>query len=65
MAILNAGNRNLIQEYKIDSTRSSLYKKSASRFADYIIVSPNIEVKKFTALQEEVSDHLPLFMEFN
>jgi endonuclease/exonuclease/phosphatase family metal-dependent hydrolase len=64
MAILSEGNRNLIQEYKIDSTRSSLYTKSASKSADYIIVSQEVEVKDFSALQEEVSDHLPLYLEF-
>jgi len=65
MAILSEGNRNLIQEYKITSTRSSLYKKSSSRSADYIIVSPEINVEDFKVLEEEVSDHLPLFLEFN
>ena len=64
MSILNEGNRNLIQEYKIDSTRSALYKKS-EKFADYVIVSQNVEVKDFKVLKEEVSDHLPLFLEFN
>ena len=64
MEILSEGNRNLIQEYKITSTRSSLYTKP-TRFADYVIVSPEVEVKDFKVLQEEVSDHLPLFLEFD
>ena len=64
ISILNKGNRNLIQEYKIDSTRSSLYKKS-EKFADYVIVSQDVEVKDFKVFKEEVSDHLPLFLEFN
>jgi exonuclease III len=64
MSILNKGNRNLIQEYEIDSTRSSLYKKS-EKFADYVIVSQDVEVKDFRVLKEEVSDHLPLLLEFN
>jgi endonuclease/exonuclease/phosphatase family metal-dependent hydrolase len=63
IAILSEGNRNLIQEYKITSTRSSLYKKS-SKSADYIIVSPEVEVKDFKVLKDEVSNHLPLFLEF-
>lgn len=63
MEILNEGNRNLIQEYKIDSTRSALYKKS-EKFADYVIVSRDVEVKDFKTLKEEVSDHLPLYLEF-
>ena len=64
MSILNEGNRNLIQEYNINSTRSSFYKKPI-RFSDYVIISFEIEVKDFKVLQEEVSDHLPLFLEFN
>jgi endonuclease/exonuclease/phosphatase (EEP) superfamily protein YafD len=64
IAILSKGNRNLIQEYKIISTRSSFYSKSI-RFADYIFTSPEIEIKDFKVLQDEVSDHLPLLLEFN
>lgn len=64
MHILNEGNINLIKENKITSTRSSLYTKS-SKFADYIIISPEVKVNNFEVLQDEVSDHLPLFIEFN
>lgn len=64
IAILSKGNRNLIQEYKVTSTRSSFYAKSFSKFADYVIVSPEVEVKNFIILQDEVSDHLPLLLEF-
>jgi len=61
--ILSEGNKNLILEYKIISTRSSLYPKPV-KFADYIITSSEIKVKDFKVLQDEVSDHLPLFLEF-
>jgi exonuclease III len=64
MDILSEGNMNLIREYKITSTRSSLYTKPL-KSADYIIVSPEVEVKDFKVLPDEVSDHLPLFLEFN
>jgi endonuclease/exonuclease/phosphatase family metal-dependent hydrolase len=64
IAILNEGNRNLVQEYKVTSTRSSVYTKPV-KFADYIITSPEVEVKDFKVLSDEVSDHLPLFIEFN
>ncbi len=61
--ILSKGNKNLVQEYKITSTRSSHYTKLV-KFADYVIVSSEVEVKDFKVLQDEVSDHLPLFLEF-
>lgn len=63
MAILDKGNRNLIKEYDINSTRSSFAEKSD--VVDYIVVSPKVEVIDFKILQNEVSDHLPLFLEFN
>lgn len=54
---------NLIKEYNITSTRSSHYPKE-EKFADYILVSKDIEVKDFKVLLDEVSDHLPLLVEF-
>lgn len=55
--------RNLITEYNITSTRSSFYDKSP-RFADYMFVNDAVDVKNFKVLPEEVSDHLPLYLEF-
>jgi hypothetical protein len=55
---------NLIKKYEINSTRSSHYPK-AEKFADYILVSKNIEVKDCKVLPDEVSDHLPLLLDFN
>jgi len=63
IAILEEGMRNLIKEYEITSTRSSFYPKE-TKFADYVLVSPDIEVLDFKVLQNEVSDHLPLLLEF-
>jgi len=62
--IENAGLRNLITEYGVTSTRTSLYKKTSEQFADYTFVSDGIEVKDFTVLPDEVSDHAPLYLEF-
>ena len=56
--------RNLIAEFGITSTRSSLYTKPL-RFADYMFVSNGIEVKDFKVLPDEVSDHLALYLEFS
>lgn len=54
--------KNLINEYEITDTRTSLYKKE-NRFADYAFVSPELMVKDFRVLPDEVSDHAPLFLE--
>lgn len=48
--------RNLIKDYNITSTRTSLYTKP-ERFADYVFVSQNITVTDFQILPDEVSDH--------
>jgi len=61
--IEETGMRNLVKEYDIASTRTRFYKKKL-RLADYIFVSPEIEVLDFKVLPEEVSDHSPLFLEF-
>lgn len=61
--ILAQGMKNLINEHSVTSTRTSLYEKPG-KFADYVFVSPSIEVKNFRVLPEEVSDHAALFLEF-
>lgn len=62
--ILRDGMTDLIKDYKIESTRTSLYTKS-EKFADYIFTSPEIKVNKFEVMTDEVSDHAPLFLDFN
>lgn len=64
VAILERGMRNLIKDHGITSTRSHHYAKPV-KFADYAIVSKDVEVDKFEVLQDPVSDHLPLLIEFN
>ena len=65
MAILEkeANLRNLVKEYGVSSTRSRFHEKG-SKFADYIMVSPEVRVKDFKVMPDEVSDHLPLLVEF-
>jgi len=63
MAILNKDNRNLIQEYNIDSTRS--LSKKRPEVVDYVIVSPEVDVEDFKVLSDEVSDHLAMSLVFN
>lgn len=64
ISILERGMRNLVKEYKIESTRSNLYDGEIG-FADYILVSPDVEVKGFRLLQDTISDHLPLYLNFD
>lgn len=64
VAILEKDMRNLIKEYGITSTRSHHYTKPV-KFADYAIVSNELDVEKFEVLQDPVSDHLPLLLKFN
>ena len=64
MKILEQGMINLIKEHGATSTRSRFYEKPG-KFADYILASPDVRVKKFTVMQNEVSDHLPLLLEFD
>ncbi|TSD04467.1 MAG: hypothetical protein Greene071436_144 [Parcubacteria group bacterium Greene0714_36] len=67
--IERGGMRNLITEYGITTTRNPLsygeYSESERQyFADYTFVSPGVQVKSFSVPQVEVSDHLPLVLEF-
>lgn len=64
IAIVEKNMRNLIKEYGITSTRSHYY-KWPSKFADYAIVSNDLNVIHFEVLQNPVSDHLPLLLEFS
>lgn len=62
-----AGFRNLVKESKAKTTRSHLYDikwRAIDPFADYIIVSKDVDVYDFKVLPDEVSDHLPLYLEF-
>lgn len=61
--ILEQGMRNLIKEYSVESTRTSLYVKP-EKYADYILTSPSIKVIDFKVLGAEVSDHAALYLEF-
>ena len=58
------GFHNLIKEYGITSTRTSLYTKE-EKFADYTFVSNGIMVKDFKVLPDEVSDHAAMYLEFD
>lgn len=59
-----AGYRNLIKEYKIDTTRNEIawakYPNNKHLFADYTFVSPDVEIVDFQVPKNKVSDHLPM-----
>ncbi|VVC75839.1 hypothetical protein AQUSIP_11360 [Aquicella siphonis] len=63
MKILEQGMTNLIKTHKVASTRTSLYPKT-EKFADYILISPEIRSNRFEVLKDEVSDHSPLLLDF-
>jgi exonuclease III len=61
------GYRNLIKEFKIPTTRNEIsWSKYENKqyFADHLFVSPDIKIKKFSVPNLEISDHLPLILEF-
>ena len=63
VAILEEGMRNLIKEFGVTSTRTKYYDKPV-KFADYAIVSNDLEVIDFAVMPDEASDHSPLLLEF-
>jgi endonuclease/exonuclease/phosphatase family metal-dependent hydrolase len=64
IGILEQGMTNLVKKYDVTSTRSHFYTKP-EKFADYILISPEVKVLNFEVLQDAVSDHLPLTLEFS
>lgn len=58
----NFGLKNLIKEFGITNTRTSLYEKE-NKFADYALVSPSVKVHEFKVLPDVVSDHAALYLE--
>ncbi len=64
------GYRNLIKDFKIEETRNCLSweqfpNEEKQHFADYIFVSPEVKVKNFEVPNVEISDHLPLVLDFS
>jgi endonuclease/exonuclease/phosphatase family metal-dependent hydrolase len=58
-----AGLRNLVAEFDVTSTRTSLYTRP-ERFGDYVFLSAGVDARAFRVLPDEVSDHAPLTLEF-
>ncbi len=64
LAIIDENMKNLIREYGITSTRNRFF-KYPDKFADYIIVDKDVKVNDFRVLQDEISDHLALLLDFD
>lgn len=56
--------RNLVKEYGISDTRTKYYDED-ERFADYIFTSEGLQVNDFAVMPDEVSDHAPLYLDFD
>lgn len=68
MKIFEKNLRNLIKEFDIKTTRNSNYKdmeKYEDYIADYCFVSKNVAVESFKVLPDIISDHQPLYLEFD
>lgn len=67
-----SGYRNLIKDFDIKNTRNEVSWKQfqdepgyiKQHFADYVFVSRNVKVNKFAVPYMEISDHLPLILDF-
>lgn len=67
-----AGYRNLIKDFNIKSTRNQVsWDQFANTpgyikqyFADFCFVSPGVKVNNFEVPYNEISDHLPLILDF-
>lgn len=61
------GYQNLIKEFSIPTTRNRYvwerFPGSKQYFSDYVFLSPEVKVKKFSVPNLEVSDHLPMILE--
>ncbi|MBM3256915.1 MAG: hypothetical protein FJY98_01115 [Candidatus Liptonbacteria bacterium] len=68
-ALLAEHMRNLVEEFSIERTRSRLSKhfnkKDFDAVVDYILVSHDVAVERFEVPNVEISDHLPLILEFH
>lgn len=63
MKLLEEGKRNLIKEFNIKTTRNEYYKRR-EKHADYVLVSPDVNVINFKVIKTILSDHYPLYFEF-
>lgn len=65
--IIDAHYRNLVREYDIQTTTPDFRDEidEGGRAIDYIFVSDQVKVKDFRVVDTNISDHLPLVLEFD
>lgn len=66
--ILEQDLNNLIKEFNITNTRNEVSWKRFSniqKFSDFVFVSPGLKIKSFEVPYNEVSDHLPMLLDFD
>lgn len=63
--MLSNGMTDLVAKYRIISTRSRHYDRSKPQFADYALLTKDLEVADFKVFPDEVSDHLALYIEIH
>ena len=65
--MLNSKMINLIEKYNIKSTRPMFYDSldKGDVVCDYIFVNDKVKVNNFTVINTEISDHLPLVLDFD
>lgn len=63
------GYKNLIQDYNISTTRNQIswakYPDSRQYYADFVFTPPEVAITQFHVPQNQVSDHLPMIIEFD
>lgn len=61
--------KNLIKDFNIRTTRNNIawkkYPENKQYFSDYVFVNSKVKVKTFKVPYCEISDHLPLELDFN
>lgn len=64
--LINNSFTNLIEKYKIKSTRPDFKDEidTGRNVVDYIFVSGDIKVKDFKVIDTDITDHLPMMLEF-
>ena len=63
LAMVAKNMKNWIELHHVTCTRTELYDKEEG-YADYIFTSPELGVRGFKVLPDVVSDHCPLWIEF-
>lgn len=62
--ILGKDMKNLIREYGVTSTRNHFF-DFPDKYCDYILVDKDVKVNDFKVLEDEISDHLALVLDFD